>query len=212
MLVGHYAPALLVRGLTPAVPLWQLFVAAQLLDFAWAALLVAGLEHDRLVPGFTASNDLDLFDMPWSHSLVAALLWSCLAGAVWAALRRGPAGRLGGACVALVVLSHWLLDLVVHAPDLPLAAGDGPRVGLGLWRLPWLSALLELALVAATGAFMVRKLGRGAGLVVGLLALGAASYVTPTPATLSELTLTLLAVYCGVALAGWRAVRTHPDR
>lgn len=59
---------------------------------------------------------------------------------------------------------------------------------------------------------MVRRIGRGAGLVLGLLALGAASYVTPTPATLSELTLTLLAVYCGVALAGGWALRAPPGR
>jgi hypothetical protein len=55
-----------------------------------------------------------------------------------------------------VVFSHWLLDLVVHRGDLPILpgnAGDLPRLGFGLWRVPAASVLVELALVVA-GAWL----------------------------------------------------------
>ena len=75
----------------PSVPLWVLFVAVQLLDVVWAPLVLLGVEKVRIVPGFTRTNPLDLYDMPYTHGLVAALLWS-----------------------AAAAFSHWVLDFVVH--------------------------------------------------------------------------------------------------
>ena len=76
MLIGHYAPALALARFRPSVKLWHLFVATQLVDVFWALFILGGIEHARVVPGFTASNDLDLWDMPYTHSLVATLLWA----------------------------------------------------------------------------------------------------------------------------------------
>jgi hypothetical protein len=46
------------------------------------------------------------------------------------------------------VLSHWLLDFLVHRPDLPLWPG-GPKYGLGLWNSWAASISIEVLLFAA---------------------------------------------------------------
>ena len=79
MFVGHYGPGLAAKALDKKIPLWLLFLSVQLVDIAWAILVLLGVEKVRIVPGFTAASPLDLYYFPYTHSLVAALLWS-LAG------------------------------------------------------------------------------------------------------------------------------------
>lgn len=143
MFVGHYGVSFAAKRVAPAVPLWVLFVAVQLLDIIWAPLVLLGVEKVRIVPGITASNPLDLYYMPYTHSLVAALAWSAIAAAVYLARGRGtkPAVIVGAA-----VLSHWVLDFVVHRPDLPLV-DDAAKVGLGLWHFPIAALALEALLL-----------------------------------------------------------------
>src|SRR2546425_7438381 len=88
MFVGHYGVSFAAGKSAPSVPLWVLFVAVQLLDFVWAPLVLLGIEKVRIVPGITATNPLDLYYMPYTHSLVAALLWSGGASAFYG--RAGP--------------------------------------------------------------------------------------------------------------------------
>src|SRR5690606_13163664 len=126
MFVGHYAIGFAARRYYPTVPLWVFFVAVQLLDIILAPLVLLGIEHVRIVPGITATNPLDLYHMPYTHSLIAAVLWSAAAYAAWRMLRgRGPAQGPGGAgiagigaaaAVAAAVFSHWILDAIVHPP------------------------------------------------------------------------------------------------
>src|SRR5215471_1915811 len=119
MFVGHYGVSFAAKKSDPEIPLWVLFVAVQLLDVAWAPLVLAGIEKVRIVPGVTASNPLDLYYMPYTHSLVYALV-----------TRRRPAAT-AALIVGAAVFSHWVLDLVVHRPDLPLY-DNAAKVGLGL--------------------------------------------------------------------------------
>src|SRR6266436_3103892 len=100
MFVGHYGPSFAIKALRPAIPLWLLFIAVQLVDVAWAVLILLGVEKVRIVPGITASNPLDLYYMPYTHSLVAAIFWSCAAGIVYQFAARPSRGQ-----VSLVV---WL--------------------------------------------------------------------------------------------------------
>src|SRR6185503_1593347 len=79
MFVGHYGPSFAIKAIRPAIPVWLLFVAVQLVDVAWAVLVILGIEKVRIVPGITASNPLDLYYMPYTHSLVAAVLWALAA-------------------------------------------------------------------------------------------------------------------------------------
>lgn len=124
MFVGHYGVSFATKSRDASIPLWVLFVAVQFLDVLWAPLVILGIEKVRIVPGVTASNPLDLYYMPYTHSLVSALVWSGLAAAAYRLLARPTRGRTA-LLLGLAVFSHWIFDLVVHRPDLPLY--DMPR-------------------------------------------------------------------------------------
>ena len=96
MFIGHYAPAAAIKSVAPKVPLWHLFVAVQFLDYLWAGFILAGIEHARVAPGFLAASHLDLYDMPYTHSLAGAALWSVLAGVAYGGLLNRRAGAAGG--------------------------------------------------------------------------------------------------------------------
>ena len=149
MFVGHYSAAFAIKAIKPEIKLWQLFVAVQLVDFIWAGLIIAGIEKVRIVPGFLEASMLDLYHMPYTHSLPSALLWGAAAALVYMTLSKSPRRRNAGLWFGLAVFSHWLLDLIVHAPDLELYWG-GPKAGFGLWASLWMSQGLELALFAGT--------------------------------------------------------------
>lgn len=139
MLLGHYGVALGARRLAPRTSLGALVLAAQWLDELWPVLLLAGVEHVRIVPGLMAASPMDFTSYPVSHSLAAVVGWAVLAGALYFALRRD---RRGALVVGALVASHWFLDLVVHRPDLPLWPG-GAKVGLGAWSSVPLTILLD---------------------------------------------------------------------
>jgi hypothetical protein len=217
MLIGHYAPALVLQRLRPTVRLRTLFVATQLVDVAWGIFILLGVEHVRIVPGFTASNDLDLWDMPYTHSLVATVVWALVSGALWLAVRREPS-RVGDAVVvAIAVASHFAGDFLVHAGDLPVFAAQGPKLGLGLWRNLPVALALETGLFACAALYWwwPRRASPGARPVFlalfGLTALAAVSFFIPTPPSPSAMAVTGLATYAGcAALAGWMERKT-PD-
>ena len=79
MFVGHYSVAFAVRTEQNKIPLWVLFVAVQFLDYIWATLVLLGIEKLRVIKGFTAGSMLDSYFHPYSHSLIAAVLWSGVA-------------------------------------------------------------------------------------------------------------------------------------
>jgi len=211
MLIGHYAPALALHRVRPTIPLWVLFLAAQAVDLLWGVFILAGLEHLRIVPGFTESNPLDLYDMPYSHSLVATVVWSVVLALGWRALR-GPGMRRGEALVVgLVVASHFALDLIVHTHDLPVLGSDGVKWGLGLWRHRELALLVEGALfVGAARIWWGRLENRGprqARMLGAMTALLVASFYIPAPPVPVLMALTGLATDLGCAGFAWWAMR-----
>jgi hypothetical protein len=147
MFVGHFGLGFAAKRVAPEVSLGTLILAAQLADLAWPTLVLAGVERFEIRPGITTVTPLDFVHYPWSHSLAALVVWGLAFGLGYRLLRRVP--PLAVATLALLVVSHWFLDFVVHRPDLPLVPGSSARYGLGLWdSLPWTLAL-ELALFAA---------------------------------------------------------------
>src|SRR5918995_3967004 len=106
MFVGHYGVSFAAKRFEPAIPLWLLFVAVQWLDVVWAPLVLLGVERVRIVPGITASNPFDLYYMPYTHSLVAALLWSAAAFLLYRIVVR-RSSRAAPVVVATAVFSHW---------------------------------------------------------------------------------------------------------
>lgn len=169
MFAGHYGVAFGVKRTAPSAPLWMLFLAVQLLDVAWAPFVLLGIEGLRIVPGITASNPFDLYYMPYSHSLVAAIAWSFGAAALYRFAARGS--RSASVWLGVAVFSHWVLDFLVHRPDLPLYDNTA-KVGLGLWNLPALAfgleaAFLFLGIWLCIGSGAVRASGAlGVGVVL----------------------------------------------
>ena len=177
MFVGHYGVSFAAKKAEPSIPLWVLFIAVQLLDVLWAPFVLLGIEKVRIVPGFTASNPLDLYYMPYTHSLVAAIGWSVLAAAVYrVAAPRGT--KRAAAVIGAAVFSHWVLDFLVHRPDLPLY-DNSAKVGLGLWNMPAIALGLE-AVLLFVGMWLYFRLGtarRSAMLVFGVIMLAIQAYV-----------------------------------
>jgi hypothetical protein len=208
MFVGHYAVSFTAKALDRRIPLWALFVAVQLLDVLWAPLVLLGIEKARITPGITASNPLDLYYMPYTHSLVAAILWSAVALGGYRLWRGGERGDRAALLVALAVFSHWILDFVVHHPDLPLY-DNAAKVGLGLWNRPALAFLLEAGLLLGSMLLYLRAQPRGRGslIVFGLVMLGiqASVFFGPPPGsdrTAAVMALVSYAVFAGV-IAWW---------
>lgn len=210
MFVGHYGVGFGGAAADRSIRLWVLFLAVQFLDVVWGILVLLGVEGVRIVPGITATNPLDLHYMPYSHSLVAAVLWSVAVGFAYHFWRGRGTGFGSGAIVGGAVFSHWLLDLVVHRPDLPLV-GDRFKVGFALWDLPAVAFLLEIALLFAGLWLYLRATRREArtgamGFVIfGTVMVGIQAIVffgapPPTPEAAAG---TGLAGYVLLAVAAW---------
>ncbi len=206
MFIGHYGPALAAKPLARRIPLWLFFVAVQWLDVCWSALVLAGVEKARIVPGFTAASALDLYYMPYTHGLIGAMLLSLAFGAL-APLFVREHRAAAVAVLAAAAFSHWLLDFVVHMPDLPLF-DDHDKVGLGLWRWVWISLPLELGLLAAGAAAYARAVPSRSRLgdwglwllVAAMAAVEVYAVFGPPPASAAAEAQTALAAYGGLAL------------
>src|SRR5438128_3964182 len=149
MFVGHYSVAFAVR--TDKIPLWVLFVAVQFLDYIWATLVLLGIEKLRVIKGFPAGSMLDSYFHPYSHSLIVAVIWSCVGALIYKSLcsrLRYPCTRSAVLIVGLAVFSHWILDLIAHPRDLAIY-DDTWKVGFGLLNYGDPEFALEIGLLAA---------------------------------------------------------------
>lgn len=201
MFVGHYGPSLGLRHASGGVPLWVLFLAVQFVDVLWSFLIMFGVEKVRITPGFTASNPLDLYYMPYTHSLTASVAWALLLG--W--LASFVWSRRGGVVVGLCVFSHWLLDLPVHIADLPLW-GDVHKVGFGLWDRPVIALVLEAAvLFIGVGLYAKHAQSKIAIWAFGLvmLAIQLTNLVMPPPEDPTQIAIMTLSSYLVFAAAAW---------
>jgi hypothetical protein len=170
MFIGHWAPALVAATHPRAPKLGTLFIAGQLVDWAFFGFVLAGVERMRLVPGTSVMNPMDLYHMPYTHSLLGSIVWAAgFAALLWLWRRDAVTAMIGGA----VVLSHWFLDLIVHVPDLTLW-GSAPKLGLGLWNHPAIAMPLELGLTFGALIFYIirTRAAKASGrIALGILAL-----------------------------------------
>lgn len=153
MFIGHFAAGMAAKKVNPSLSLALYFLAAQFLDLLWPTFLLLDLEHVVIAPGTSKVTPLDFTDYPISHSLLMVLCWSMLFGVVYYLIVREKSAAM---LLAALVLSHWILDLVVHIPDLPLYPGDSIKVGFGLWNSMVLTILTE-GLLFVTGTVLYVK-------------------------------------------------------
>ncbi len=152
MFMGHYGPAVWdsQRGKTkPIIALWQGFLAVQAVDIVFALLAILGVE------GTIIQNDQPFFNIPWSHSLLTAILISLMTGLIF--YRAKPIlGKKGFWIIVMLAFSHWVLDLIVHRPDLPLYPSSSLVFGFGFWNYPLAAYAMEMGLLAAGLLYWVR--------------------------------------------------------
>jgi len=207
MFLGHFGVAMAAKRAAPSASLGTLVLGAQLADGLWPIFLLLGIEQVRIAPGITRVTPLDFVSYPWSHSLLADVLWAALLALAYG-LWRGN-WRVAGWVAALVV-SHWALDALSHRPDVPLWPG-GPKVGAGLWNSLPLTIVAEFGLLAA-GAYLyvrgTRPRDRLGTVLIGLFvlvlaALYVVSLVAPPPPDVRVLAYSALAGWLFVAWGYW---------
>lgn len=132
MFVGHYAASLALKKFEKRASLGVLFLAVQFVDILFFPFVLLGIERLNLVENFTQSTHFELEYLPYTHSLLAFVIWSGAAYALfrWVVVKNHSVAIV----VALAVFSHWLLDLLVHTPDLPLGSDATTKLGFGLWN------------------------------------------------------------------------------
>jgi hypothetical protein len=202
VLAGHYAPAFLGKAGAREAPLWALLLAAQLVDVVHMILLLLGLERTTLDPTLP-SNPLVIEHVPYTHSLLASVGWAIL---VYLVAWKWLGSRRAAVVLALVTVSHWFLDLIVHRPDLTLY-GVAPKLGLGLWNHPALAHAVELAVLGVSVAvywWRVRPRPRVLA-VIGVLALVQIfAIVGPPPTQVPVLAVSALGFFAlASAIAAW---------
>lgn len=170
MFIGHYALALGAKKVAPAVSLGTTFLACQFADLLWPTLLMLGIETVAIDPGNTLVTPLNFISYPYSHSLVMLAVWSALFALAYRAIKGWNGAAI--ATVAALVLSHFVLDVITHRPDMPITIGGSGRLGLGLWNHPGAALAVELAMFITGGAiYLVATRARDAAGRIGLWAL-----------------------------------------
>jgi hypothetical protein len=130
MFLGHVALGMAAKRPVPRVSLAVLILAAQFADVVWPLLVAVGVEQVAIEPGNTRITPLNFISYPYSHSLMTLVLWGIVVGYVFGWSR----GRRAVPILAALVISHWVLDVIAHRPDMPILASDRTKIGLGLWN------------------------------------------------------------------------------
>jgi len=185
MFLGHFGLGFAGKRIAPDMSLGSLFLAVQFADLLFWILALVGAEHFRISPGATRVTPMDFYDYPYSHSLVALAVWGLVLGAVYWIARRWLAGAI---VLAVGIVSHWVLDVIVHRADMPVGL-HGPYLGLQVWRSLPLTLVLEAVVFSAGIAlYLDATRARDAvgvwafwALVVLLAALWLASVPVPPP-------------------------------
>ena len=205
MFIGHIAVGLAGKRIAPSVSLATWLTSVQLVDLLWPIFLLTGLEHVRIAPGITRFTPLDFYDYPITHSLVGSACWAALFAGGWLLVRRNV--RIA-ALLAAGVVSHWVLDVISHRPDMPVLP-HGPYIGLGLWNSVAATLLVELTMFAAGIALYVRGVGTGGrriafwSLIVFLLVVYVAASFGPPPPDTRTLAWSALTAWLLIPWAFW---------
>jgi len=147
MFIGHFGVGFAAKKAIKKTSLGTLFLASQFVDLLWPILLILGIEKVEINPANTGLTPLNFVYYPFSHSLLAAIIWAFIFGLVYYLIKKDLRSAVW---CGLLVPSHWILDLIVHRPDLPLFPGNNsPMVGLGLWTSVYGTIIVEVGIFLA---------------------------------------------------------------
>lgn len=213
MFAGHVGAGMAIGRVERRINVGTFIFAAMLLDAVLWFLVLVGLESVTIPPDFASTHQPE-FVFPYSHGLLGSLGWSALAGAV--AFRWYPGldaeKRRAAALIGIAVLSRWLLDALVHAPELPLAGTRSQRFGLGLWQDMPVALTVEAVILVGGLCFFLQgsKLSQANRTGLTLLSLLILAFtivgmtVAPPPPSVPAMALSSLATIIAVgALACW---------
>ncbi|MHB8904726.1 MAG: metal-dependent hydrolase [Melioribacteraceae bacterium] len=150
MFIGHFGTGLAAKKLDSKISLGTLFLAAQFIDLLWPIFLLLGIEKVIIEPGNTSFTPLNFISYPYSHSLFGVLIWSLLFGSIYYIYRKNINSAL---LLAALVMSHWILDLITHRPDLLIIPSSDIKAGLGLWNSVIFTMLIEGS-IFGVGAYL----------------------------------------------------------
>ncbi len=150
MFIGHFGIGFAGKKVNNKPSLGTLFFAAQFLDLLWPILLLAGIESAAIEPSNSVFLRLNFSNYPISHSLVGSLLWAILFGLIYFLFKKNLKASI---VLCSLVFSHWLLDLIVHQPDLPISPWSNIKLGFGLWNSIILSVIIE-GLIFTIGVYL----------------------------------------------------------
>lgn len=147
MYVGHFAIGLAIKARCPNIPALPIMMGVGFLDLLDGIFIMLGI--NTVTPNLKSGPYLffDLTFIDWDHSLLAAVFWSLLWGALF--MKHKPVAVVA----ALAAFSHFLADWPMHNADLALFPNSVEHLGYGLWgklgTLSWvLEGIFSLGLVA----------------------------------------------------------------
>lgn len=143
MFIGHFGVGFAAKKIDSKPSLGTFFMAAQFIDLLWPVFLILGLEHVKIEPGNTAFTPLNFINYPFSHSLFGVVIWGMLFGFIYYLIRKNLKSSI---LLGALVVSHWVLDLLTHRPDLPLIPWGNVKVGLALWNSIAFTLVIEGAI------------------------------------------------------------------
>jgi len=208
MFIGHFGAGFAGKHLDRNPSLGTLFFASQFIDLLWPILLLLGIEVVEVDPGNTAFTPLNFIYYPFSHSFLSVLIWACLFGLVYYILKKNLKGSL---LLGALVLSHWVLDLITHRPDLPLTFWNEIKVGFGLWNSIFFTILIE-GLIFLGGIYLYLKVTESLnnigtygfwGLIIFLIIIYIMNLFGPPPPSAEPIGIIGLAQWLLILWAYW---------
>lgn len=200
--IGHLGVGLALKKVDTSINLGLLFFAALFFDFLLGLFVLIGLEQAHIPDNYEDLHYL-YYTFPYSHGLAATLVWSVIIflGVKFLWLK----GKANSTMVAIIffatAFSHFVLDWLVHIPEMPIVGQNSPKVGLGLWDHLGLALVVEgllvmgglvLYLQSTSGNGFVAKYGMITllGLLLGVQVMG--QLFAPAPADITGVAVTWL--------------------
>ena len=208
MFIGHFGIGLAAKKIDEKPSLGTLFLAAQFVDLLWPFFILTGIEKVKIAPGDTVFTPLNFVYYPFSHSLLGAIFWALLFGTVYYLVKKNFRTSV---LLGVLVVSHWVLDFLVHRADLPLVPWSDFKVGLGLWNSLPLTIIVE-GLIFCAGAWLYisyakanNKTGfyRIWGLLIFLVVIYINNIFAPPPPTEEAIGLVGLSQWIIIAWGYW---------